>query len=142
MHFKLFLHQKTSNLISNRCIFFDKLFLTLRVLLLLQVIRNIALTTFCFTHITRWSLASEKDLKKTWSVTSEFLFTYVKMVRKRQQRFHFRIQLRQWELYPRKKYWDPKKKDVTYLDSFKEYNGKMGEIDPNDVLAFHNYSIF
>ena len=41
--------------------------------------------------------------------------------------------------------WDPEKEDnvnVKYLDIFKEHNGRISEVDANDVLGFVNHEIF
>ena len=41
--------------------------------------------------------------------------------------------------------WDPEKEDnvnVKYLDIFKEHNGRISEVDSNDVLRFLNHEIF
>ena len=41
--------------------------------------------------------------------------------------------------------WDPEKEDnvnAKYLDIFKEHNGRINEVDANDVLGFLNHDIF
>lgn len=133
---------------NHRCIFFDNLFLTLRVLLLLQVVRTTALTSFCFNHITRWPLASEKDLKKTGHgsfdncIDLNFCLRMVKWFENDNKGF-FLGSTSSSENYtqPRSAGTQRKKMWHTWI-FFKEYSGRIGEADPNDVLVFLNFLTF